>query len=76
VSGEAAPSAGPPGHDDDALAGMGGDDVSAGISGSGVGGRQLGDGDDRGEGDETGLDEVVEEGSRTGWGRRGRADET
>jgi hypothetical protein len=62
---------GAPDQDDEPLAGVAGDDVSAGISGSGVGGQEIGGAD----GDETGLDEVVEEGTRTGWGRAGRPDE-
>ncbi len=52
------------------LVGAAGDDVSAGISVSGVGGEKVGQGED----DQTALDEVVEGARRSAWGRRGRAD--
>lgn len=52
------------------LAGVAGDELSAGISESGVGGQEIGEGD----GDETGLDQIVDGASRTGWGRPSHGD--
>lgn len=49
---------------DTALAGAGGDDVSAGTSVSGVGGEAL-----RAENEDAALRPVAEQGARLGWGR-------
>ena len=59
---------------DKALAGGAADNVSAGISVSGVGGAEVGEEPPVGKGAEDGgMDEVIERGQQTGWGqpRRG-----
>ncbi len=56
---------------DEALTAAAGDDLSAPISVSGIGGEKVGES----EGEDTGLDEVVDGASRTAWGREGRPDD-
>ena len=58
------------GNDDQqGMAGAAADDVSAGVSVSGVGGQELGT--EAGAADEGigGIDDIVEQGRRTAWGR-------
>ena len=65
MSGRSPAGSGSPDQGEEPLAGVAGDELSAGISESGVGGQLIGEG----EGDETGLDQIVEEASHNGFGR-------
>ncbi len=56
---------------DEALVGSAGEDVSGGISVSGVGGEKVGESGD----EEAPIDDIVERASRTAWGRSGRSDD-
>lgn len=59
--------------DDEPLAGAAGDDVSGGISVSGVGGEEVGaDAPATDAPAPGGLDEVIEQARRTAWGRNER----
>ncbi|MFP5318994.1 MAG: hypothetical protein ACLGI2_11965 [Acidimicrobiia bacterium] len=60
------------GNDDqDALAGAAADDVSGGISTSGVGGEEVGTEGSVADAGIGGIDEVIEQARRTAWGRDG-----
>lgn len=55
--------------DEDALAGAAGDNVSGGVSTSGVGGQEVGTEQSLADAGIGGIDEVIEQARRTAWGR-------